>query len=293
MNKELLNKFEKDGFVIIQNLIKKELLIKLENSLFNLIKYHLKEENVNLEQYQNQKELIHKGFIALDEMRMSDKKKTDRIQIIYNMIRRSEILSNIVHSDEVMNNVKYLLESPPNMPAYTFTQFCRMDSPKNHSFDLGWHQESYENIPGTRCVVLWAPAVDKNNIENGSMYVLKNSCEGGEQPHYIIQLSDRYINHCIPEDKIKNFSNYEKILLDLTPGDVLLFNHHLIHKTNTNRGNRVRFTISAHYINPFNENFKIFNEGDLQRHHESRCVNAKEYQDYVNAPKQHGGIKSY
>jgi hypothetical protein len=187
MNKELLNKFEKDGFVIIQNLIKKELLIKLENSLFNLIKYHLKEENVNLEQYQNQKELIHKGFIALDEMRMSDKKKTDRIQIIYNMIRRSEILSNIVHSDEVMNNVKYLLESPPNMPAYTFTQFCRMDSPKNHSFDLGWHQESYENIPGTRCVVLWAPAVDKNNIENGSMYVLKNSCEGGEQPHYIIQ----------------------------------------------------------------------------------------------------------
>ena len=293
MSPELKSDFENNGYAIIPNLINTEYLEEIKNSIKNLIEYHLKQENISLESFKNEKDLIHKGFIALDKMRMSEKNKVDRIQIIYNMIRRSEIISKMLHDKKLMDYVKFFLNLPSHLPSYTFTQFCRMDSPKNHSFDLGWHQESFENIPGTDCAVLWAPLIDRNNEENGSMHVLKGSCQDGEQDHYIMQLSERYINHCIPEEKIKNIEKYDKVLIDLKPGDGLFFNHHLIHKTNTNTGDRVRFTLSAHYINPFSENFKIFNEGELQKFHEERCINAKEYEAYVNSPKQHGGIKSF
>ena len=230
--------------------------------------------------------IIHDGFMALDRRRKSDPEARDRISELYGMVRRSNALSRITYDLKLSNLVKALIHLDEYQSHYIVTQFCRMDPPKCSNFLLRWHQESYTCIPGVRNCQLWAPAIGRNSAETGSMVLLRGSSRHGELPHYLEKVSPVYTTHGIPQDKIERYSEYEEIIVEADPGDVVLFHPHLLHRSHHNGGNTVRFTPTALLCNPYSEHFRIMGDTELARYHRRRCVNAADFGEFIEEKEQ-------
>lgn len=274
---DLRAEFEKEGYVLLRGFYSEAKVKAMESAIQLEIASLCKKEGLAAP-----KEAAHDGFMALDARRQ-DKANTDRIHELYNVVRRSDAINRLVFDEQVCSLVKALVGLEQEDMVYVRTQFCRMDSPKNHSHLLNWHQESFISVPGTRSAQLWTPIMGRNCEATGSMMMLKGSAGDGEVDHYIEKVSPVYITHGVPESKIAKFSKYECVTADLSPRDIILFHPHLLHRSSAapEGFNRVRYTVVAHYINPKDPGFKIVEDSELTRHHQSRCANASEFRDFI------------
>jgi ectoine hydroxylase len=128
--------------------------------------------------------------------------------------------------------------------------------------------------------------VNSNNKENGSIDVLVGSHREGVIPHYLEETEGGYNTLHIRENQISDIDKYVKVTVDLKPGDVLLFHPNLVHKSNMNHSDRVRYTLTAHFLDPLDENFKLLSYNEIIRLNRTRCINADECQDLINQEKQ-------
>ena len=282
----LLEKYNNDGFVVLKNIIPYDKISKLEEAIKAQIVFHLKKHKLEIN-----KDIFNEGIIKLNKIR-KDKKNFDSIQVIYNLIRKLPELYNILSDTNVLETVKVLSGLRENQSAYIWESFCRIDPPKDSSFDLKWHQESYFTLPNSNSVQFWSPIVNNVNLrETGTVSILKSSLKLGELNHDIIKL-ENYIHEGIRDEEI-NKVKLEQVDMELNPGDVLFFHENSIHKTYHNDGNKVRFTMVANFANPYTSNFKFMSEKDVLLYHKLRTGNADEYKEYINSFTEKGGIKDF
>ena len=128
---------------------------------------------------------------------------------------------------------------------------------------------------------MWCPLINRNDEKNGSIDILVGSHKK-EIPHYLERLSDNYLSYSIPESSIENFNDYNKITVGMDPGDVLLFHPNLIHRSNNNYSSNVRYSLTTHFIDPKDENFKLISDDEIVRINRKRCVNAKDFLDEID-----------
>ena len=277
-----------NGFVILKNFFDKDDINKLERTIVELVNYHSKIEKLNNNLSVDEK------VILLNNLRKSDKSKEDRIQIIYNIIRKLPQFNNLITNQKIIKVVKKLngIDDKFKTP-YLWEGFIRIDPPFDHDYELRWHQESYFTLPNSNSVQLWSPIINKvKKNSTGTVSIMKKSFLKGEIPHSIIKQNKNYISESISDDKIKKLKYNEK-LIEISPCDVLLFNELLIHKTFPNLGNKVRFTMIANYSNPFISNFKFMNENEVVSYHKNRTDNAIKFQNYIQKYSLKGGIKNF
>lgn len=284
----LIDEFHNNGFVILRSLVDNKKIKKLEDSIKTQILFHMNKHKLNIEG-----DIFNQGIIQLNKIR-KDKTKFDSIQVIYNLIRKLPELYNILGDSNVMDIVRTLSRLKENQSPYIWESFCRIDPPKDSSFDLKWHQESFFTLPNSNSVQLWSPIINNVSINNtGTITLLKGSSKLGELKHYIIKLKN-YIHEGIPDEEIDKI-NLEEINVELKPGDFLFFDEHAIHKTFHNQGDKVRFTMVANYSNPYSENFKFMSEQEVLMYHKLRTGNAKdkENESYIQSFTSKGGIKDF
>ena len=208
------------------------------------------------------------------------------------MIRKLPELYNVLGDTKVLEVVRKLSGLKKNQSPYIWESFCRIDPPKDKSFDLKWHQESYFTLPNSNSVQLWAPIVNRVNLKNtGTVSLLKSSLKLGELNHDIMKL-ENYIHEGIPDNEIEKI-NLEQVNMELNPGDVLFFHEKSVHKTYHNEGKKVRYTMVANYSNPYYSNFKFMSEKEVLLHHKLRTGNANKNKDYIKKFTEKGGIKDF
>lgn len=269
----MLEEFNENGFVVVD--IEETVFIKQFNEgLGSLLQSALKKHNLSCD------DIFNEGFIKLDEV--------DHYEIhkIYNILRNSNILSSLVNSNSISSAIKTLLDLDEDQPFYNMYNICRMDPPGDEKFILNWHQETYSTIPDTKSLQLWAPMINPNNEENGSIDVLVGSHKEGVIKHYLEETKDGYVSFKLKESQISDIAKYERITVDLKPGQFLLFHPNLIHKSNFNKGSKVRYSLVSHLINPFDENFDILSNNEIIRLNRKRCINAENFEDLINQEKQ-------
>lgn len=289
-----INSIEKtylnNGYVVIKNFLPKKVLEKLKISLsghiFNQLNKHGL-ENIN--------DPLNQGLIELNKIR-ADKTKLDSIQVIYNTIRKLPELFELITNQDLIRIVKRLsgLESiNSSISPYIWEAFCRIDPPQDKTFDLKWHQESYFTLPNSNCVQLWAPVINDVNLKDtGTITAITESHLKGELKHSIVRHNDNYISESISDDKMEKLDK-KKEIFSLNVGDVLLFHENLIHKTITNLGHKVRYTMIANYSNPCLSNFKFMSESEVIAYHKLRTDNAQEFPKFIEKYSSKGGIKSF
>ena len=112
---------------------------------------------------------------------------------------------------------------------------------KSNRTSYKWHQEKpyYKNLD---TIHFQFPVIGKCSVKNGTMSILEGSHKVGFQEKVSnIKKHRRAINSFIPKD-IKKFQKYFKEKsVNLGERDLVMFNQYLIHKTNKNYSEKVRF----------------------------------------------------
>ena len=268
----------------------KKVLDRFKNSLSGHIVNQLNKHNLK-----NIIDPLNEGLIELNKIR-ADKNKLDSIQIIYNTVRKLPELFELMSDEKLLKVIKRLSGLDiinPNLSPYIWEAFCRIDPPKDGTYDLKWHQESYFTLPNSNSVQLWAPMINDVSLEEtGTISAIKKSHLNGELMHSIVRHNDDYISESIKDDKINNINHdYENFSLNV--GDVLLFHENLIHKTINNNGQKVRYTMIVNYSNPCLSNFKFMSENEVITYHKMRTDNAKDFSKYIEKYSSKGGVKNF
>lgn len=237
---ELKEEYERNGIIILKNFLQKDLINNFKNEIEQYAEYLCNKHDIFSNDYLND------GLIKLD------KKDHSQIHLIYNVIRNSTSLNQIVYNHKVVKIIKHLLEVEHSL--YVKYHIVRIDPPKDERFLYKWHQESFYSIPNTPSIQLWAPLVNSNNKKNGTIDVLVGSHKK-ELPHYIEKVPDGHIQLYIKDEDIKR--NYTLLKAEVSPSDIVLFHPYLIHKSNSNLSEKIRYSIVSHYINPENDNFYL------------------------------------
>ena len=290
--KSIEKNYLNNGYVVIRDFLPQNVLEKFKNSLSGHISNQLTKHGLN-----NIDDPLNEGLIELNKIRRADKTKFDSVQVIYNTVRKLPELFELITNEDLIKVVKRLsgLESINHFVSpYIWEAFCRIDPPQDKTFDLKWHQESYFTLPNSNSVQLWAPIInDINREDTGTITAISKSHSNGELKHSIVRHNENYISESITDDKIKDIDKNNEEMFSLNVGDVLLFHENLIHKTITNVGNKVRYTMIANYSNPCLSNFKFMNENEVIAYHKLRTDNAHEFPKYIEKYSSKGGIKNF
>ena len=285
--KNLYKKFKSNGYVILKNFLNKDKINALEAAIHELIIFYMKKNNLKIKRRN-----YDEGIIKLNDIR-KDKGNFDSIQVIYNTIRKLPELQSLISDKKLISTIRLLSDIPKNASPYIWESFIRIDPPKDPTYDLRWHQESFFTLPNANCVQLWSPIINEANKNiNGTITVKDKSLKVGEIKHHIIKQNNNYVSEGILNHDIDKLNLVGKNI-NLKPTDILLFHEHLIHKTFHNTGKKVRFSVIANYANPFTSNYKFMNENEVVEYHKKRTANAKNFSKYIKNYSSKGGIRDY
>jgi ectoine hydroxylase-related dioxygenase (phytanoyl-CoA dioxygenase family) len=269
------NEFHEKGYIHIGGEIADE-VAGFENEVSTLIKNYCKKI----------------GYIPKDENYFQDGiKRLDRINHafihqIYNTIRFSDSIAKLTCSETIRHNVKEVLGLSESDPLFVMYSVCRIDPPDDEKFTLDWHQESFSSLRNVPSAQLWAPVVARNDKSNGSIDVLEYSPRHGELDHHLID-NDEYLSLSIKDTSIRDIEKRcRRETIELDPGSAILFHPHLVHKSNHNYSENVRYTVVAHYMDPLNENFEFKAYDELIRDNRRRAKNYSSFQHTIENSKQ-------
>ncbi|NOR57827.1 MAG: hypothetical protein GQ474_04815 [Sulfurimonas sp.] len=258
-----INDYNKQGFIVKKDFFSLEEISQFSKKLTQIIEFFLKKNNLHSQ------EPLHDGFIQLDKINHTD------IHTIYNIIRNSDALSCFVSSKKVFDIIGQLMSNDVDSPIYNMYHVSRMDPPQDERFLYKWHQESFYTIPNTKSIQLWAPLVEKSTKENGTIDVLIGS-HIKEIQHRIEKVPNGHEQKYLDDIDIKH--KFETLKVELSPRDAVFFHPYLIHKSNHNIGNKVRYSLVSHYLDPLSTDYDTdITDLSFAEYHRQRCINYEEY----------------
>lgn len=211
-----MSNLNKNGFVILKKVLDKKLLNKIKNRL---------------------KELKPKAFIPCTNIPWGFGNLLD--DIVFSKILESKIINNQVNKFFKSKNHYFNLLMVNNKAPY-------------FGPSVEWHQEIYN-------VKTYAPgysykdwknflqiyiAIDRQNIQNGCLKVLKGSHKFGVQKNFdTINDNLSHKRSIMYKNLLKLEQNCKLINCKLEPGDAVIFNHLLVHGSSSNHSKYPRRSI--------------------------------------------------
>ena len=216
ITKEQVDQFEKDGFVILRNVISQEMIEKIQGEC----EWFIKEKDAEMDAKGVEvDEINHKGKRYFIAMRNKDSQPMQ--ELLYGP-EMEDITRNILG-----DNVYLFLE-----------QYVVKAADKGMKFS--WHQDSgyvtQKHEPYLSC---WMP-LDDVNEENGTVYLLSYD-EAGTRTR---------IDHVLEKgtnDQIGYFGENPGVPAILNKGDIALFSSVCFHRSGSNNTNKSRRVLLMQY----------------------------------------------
>lgn len=154
---------------------------------------------------------------------------------IYDKIREFPYLENFVKSCGITDGIKKIHTEGSSLLSKIV---LRMDRPQELKELAVWHQDHYYVKGNTNILTAWVPLQDVNFL-NGCLSVMPKSHRLGPLEHNVNVLKKKYY----PSDIFKNEFKY----VELKKGDALVFHSLLLHSSNINLSDKVRYSIQARF----------------------------------------------
>lgn len=233
--------YDSNGYVIVKNAIPENKIDDFMEFVASVIK--MEAERLGIKEDFTVEQLLHSVLIDIK------KKNRDSNSWIYQTINNSNIFKKFIYNLELDQIVKKLLHMDDLKQLATISPALRIDTPFDKSNIRDWHQDSHyflDNEKGSDALVTWVCLGDAYK-ENGSILICpKSQKEGRLVSEYIIGSSNVSEQYVTPSEII---NKYDKLIVEVKKGDVVLFNMDLIHKTGDNVSNSVRYTAQIRYSN--------------------------------------------
>lgn len=240
LNKSKIKEYRDSGILILRKFINKK-------TINNIIK---EIEIITYDQIQKNK-LNHrpKNFNQLIKYAFKDKESEIRF-FLYHRLRSIPTLQSLCFSDNITELLKKI---DHNLPACVQKPTIRFDFPEENVHKLNAHQD-IRAIISSKCTTVWVPITSVNK-KNGTIKVYKNSHKLGLIDHTM----DKNNQSMIRDYKILN--DFEEIVIDANPGDVILMNSFCLHSSVKGQKNTLKINIQAFYndLKEININDKYYN----------------------------------
>jgi len=248
-HKQIIKKFEDDGFYIAKNIIKeKQITSILENVCLVYFKNNPSSKFLK-EKKPWCNDLFHEEIIKFRDENQNE------FSEVYDICQSSIPLVQLITSKRISEICAILLHCQP-IELSQIGNMVRMDTPNDTRNKTAWHQEmQFVRNPG---LVLWIPLVEITD-DIGMLHVLEKSHLDGEiviERNEIHDYTTSRVSKCeIPE---KILEKYKEKVIKINKGDALFFDTKLIHSSGDNTSKRIRFTCQTRFGNSLSNEFAAF-----------------------------------
>lgn len=249
MNYKIEN-YHSDGYVIIKNLLNKSLI----NDLKKIIKLNLYFRS------KSKKKFFHDDLIRFR------KRHTRSFSYFFDSLQTLSLNYNILTQKKIIKLANKLLKNSKKSISITDVAL-RIDPPFDDRNTLKWHQDSSyfrQNDNGFNGLVIWSPIFEINSKTGGIEFLEKSYKIGPQNVKRKKAKKGFSSQRSIDEDNLKKF---KKIKCDsIKPGDAIIMNMDMIHRSSFNCSNKSRITLIGRYHNTisgdFNSGLNFFKYSD-------------------------------
>ena len=251
--------YNKNGFVLVKNLLSKSNIKKIQKTILNRSKSYLE----NKKKFNS---IYDKGFhLELIKLKKTEPKKFGSF---YDSIQKSLQLYSIICEDKL---IKYICKlTSLNEENISFNgENIRMDLPKDKLHHLEWHQDRsyyFQNRDGNKGLVCWIPLIDLS-MKSGPLQVCLGSHKDGFVSNYKKIRKNK--KHSF-QRKVNPKNKYKILSQPLKEGDVLFMNKNTIHASGKNTSDLIRFSLQVRVhdlMDPDYLSFRyklIYNQNDIE-----------------------------
>ena len=238
------------GYVIV-NFINKKKLDLVKQDLSSMIKESVKH---NLPKYykKNIKNLKNINFVLNDAMIKIESAHHKYLSNIYDVTAKSSSVMNLLCDQKILSAVNQLMKRKSNANLYLNSNAISMDIPNDKKYLYGWHRDNNVNIPGSNFIQLWMPLTGFLGKNLGGLKVLEKS-QGKNLVTSETKNEQKILKKNLPmrtkyDAKVFKKELYTEKLVELYPGQALLFQNSLMHKGALNvLKNKVRYVVTCFY----------------------------------------------
>ena len=211
--KSLLTEYKKNGWVIIKNFLNKKDALSKKKEIFNFL-----EKN-------------HNKFSGRDINYLGKKKQFSKITSFHQLEKIKKI--KFISTSGQINKLAqfFLFNKKPELRASEL--FVKPPKSK-HATPI--HQDApYWNVKGNKGLTIWIALSNSKKI-NGSVFYFNKSHKKGifdHSPSFVKGSSQKV-------SKQRLLKNYEKVVTNLNPGDVLVHHCLTVHGSYSNKSNEKR-----------------------------------------------------
>ena len=249
LNPEQIRTFKEIGFVILEDAFEAADTSALERALRRTTRFQIekaKGRNSNFPDVPEGRE-FDLGVMALEEL------DHDFIADISDFIDMSPELLRLSSTPLLHRAAMQLLDRDSDAPSYTTNAGLILAMPFDREHTYGWHKDTYYTLPESRYVQMWAPLVETSTEELGTLEVCVGShVTGAKEQHAVDGIPNRHRYRVDPEALEK----YPQKTVQMTVGQVLLFDGSLAHRSGGNISDRARFSIVSVYHQVENEKIR-------------------------------------
>jgi len=231
-----IESFDKNGFLLLDNFFSEYEIKRFENALKKIIKIELNKAKIKHSELDidfDDKE-FDDAIIKLEEV------DHQHIADIYDTIYSTSAFISLAAKKELSECINQILKRELDDPLYLDQSRCRIDTPFDpYLKKCGWHQEVFYYIPKSDFLQTWSPLIHNATKETGAIEV----CIGSHKE--IAKQSDKRpenekYSFIVNESEIKK---YDKQIMELKLGQLLIFSSKLIHRSGNNTSKKVRYSL--------------------------------------------------
>lgn len=153
---------------------------------------------------------------------------------IYDDIRTTPLLRELAMHPSITSKVEEAVAGPV---ALLSKIVFRIDLPHTTAELAYWHQDQFYVKGDDRTITAWIPLQD-TPFERGCLGVMPGSHEGGLLPHDLV-IGKRHVPRAALGREIR--------LAEMEAGDLLLFHSCLVHSSNLNLSDSIRYSVQARF----------------------------------------------
>ena len=203
-------------YLTFKKIINKSVVQKGFKNFLNVAEeFGLKKSNQKYLKNNWSNEELHKHLIKL---------KKEQFSKIYDNFSKSSIIYDILISNELYSLAANFLNIDMNK-LVLYNSYLRMDKPHDTKHILDWHSDDMAD--GKKGCTIWCPLINVNT-HNGTIKILPGSTK---ESFFLSQIEKK---------KAKD--------INLSQGDMLVFNTKLLHRSGANKSNQIRFVLIYHFF---------------------------------------------
>lgn len=241
--------FEKEGYLVIPNVFRKEDLDAVDRTIRRLVRYQLntaRESTPSIPEVPPGRE-FEEGMALLDHI---DHK---HISHISDTLYKIPELYRFISEPALRPILNQLMGTEPEAALFCSSGYIIVGMPKDKTFTVGWHKDTFTIPPHGKLLQVWAPLIQNSTVKGGTLKLRPGSHKAGWRGQKIVEGVRNIFRYQVTDEEL---AKYQPKDIEVALGDMIVFDPGMIHSGGINTSESCRFSFAAFYFQVEDKTFQ-------------------------------------